>query len=109
MADQNLKQRYDRTTLLPRRNLKTFTARIVERLTHDGHPAVVLDRTAFYPTGGGQPNDRGKLGHALVVDVIERDTDSAVLHVLDFPQMPEPSGRLATRWPASWIGRAALT
>ncbi len=64
---------------------KTFTARIVERLTHDGRLAVALDRTAFYPTGGGQPNDRGKLGHALVVDVIERDTDSAVLHVLDLP------------------------
>jgi alanyl-tRNA synthetase len=61
---------------------KTFTARIVERLTHDGHPAVVLDRTAFYPTGGGQPNDRGKLGDALVVDVIERNADGAVLHVL---------------------------
>jgi alanyl-tRNA synthetase len=43
---------------------------------------VVLDHTAFYPTGGGQPNDRGKLGNALVLDVIERDTDSAVLHVL---------------------------
>ena len=41
---------------------KTFAARIVERLTHDGQAAVVLDRTAFYPTGGGQPNDRGKLG-----------------------------------------------
>jgi alanyl-tRNA synthetase len=65
---------------------KTFTARIVERLTHDGRLAVVLDRTAFYPTGGGQPNDRGKLGHALVVDVIERDTDSAVLHVFDLPE-----------------------
>jgi alanyl-tRNA synthetase len=61
---------------------KTFTARIVERTTHDGHPAVVLDRTAFYPTGGGQPNDRGKLGDALVVDVIERNADGAVLHVL---------------------------
>ena len=64
---------------------RSFTARIVERLMHDGQPAVVLDRTAFYPTGGGQPNDRGKLGKALVVDVIERDTDSAVLHVLDLP------------------------
>jgi alanyl-tRNA synthetase len=65
---------------------KTFTAHIVERLTHDSRPAVVLDRTAFYPTGGGQPNDRGKLSNALVVDVIERDTDSAVLHVLDPPE-----------------------
>src|SRR5512136_3067218 len=61
---------------------KTFTARIVERLTHDGHPAVVLDRTAFYPTGGGQPNDRGSLGEALVVAVVERESDGAVIHVL---------------------------
>jgi alanyl-tRNA synthetase len=63
--------------------LKTFTAHVVERLTHEGHPAVVLDRTAFYPTGGGQPNDRGRLGNALVVDVIERDADGAVIHILE--------------------------
>ena len=63
--------------------LKTFAARVVERLTHEGHPAVVLDRTAFYPTGGGQPNDRGKLGDALVVDVLEREADGAVIHVLE--------------------------
>ena len=64
--------------------LKTFTARIVERLTHEGQPAVVLDRTAFYPGGGGQPSDRGKLGEALVMDVIERDApaDGGVLHIL---------------------------
>src|SRR5262245_23772930 len=31
--------------------------------------AVVLDRTAFYPTGGGQPHDTGWLGDARVVDV----------------------------------------
>jgi len=62
--------------------LKTFTARIVERLTHDDCPAVVLNRTAFYPTSGGQPNDQGRLGEALVVDVVERETDGAVIHVL---------------------------
>src|SRR5512143_2205802 len=64
--------------------LKTFSARVVERLTHAGQPAVVLDRTVFYPTGGGQPNDRGKLGEALVVDVLERDApaDGEVLHIL---------------------------
>jgi alanyl-tRNA synthetase len=60
----------------------TFTARIVERVIRDGRPAAVPDRTAFYPTGGGQPNDKGELGNALVVDVIERDSDSAVLHIL---------------------------
>ncbi len=72
--------------------LKTFTARVVERLTHAGQPAVVLDPTAFYPTGGGQPNDRGRLGEALVVDVIERDApaDGAVVHVLSTPTLPSP-------------------
>ena len=63
--------------------LKTFNARVVERWTHEGRPAVVLDRTAFYPTGGGQPNDRGRLGDVLVVDVIEREADGEVIHVLD--------------------------
>ena len=37
--------------------LKEFDARVVE--LRDG--AVVLDRTAFYPTGGGQPGDTGVL------------------------------------------------
>jgi alanyl-tRNA synthetase len=70
--------------------LKTFSARVVERLTQAGRPAVVLDRTAFYPTGGGQPNDRGKLGDALVVDVVEREADGAVIHVLSTPTLPSP-------------------
>jgi alanyl-tRNA synthetase len=61
---------------------KTFTARVVERLMHDGLPAVALDRTAFYPTGGGQPNDQGRLGDVSVEDVVERETDGAVIHVL---------------------------
>lgn len=69
--------------------LKTFTARVVERLTHDGHPAAALDRTAFYPTGGGQPNDRGSLGEALVFDVIERESDGAVIHVLSHEVVAE--------------------
>lgn len=36
--------------------LRQFTATIVERTAHHGRPALVLDRTAFYPTGGGQPH-----------------------------------------------------
>jgi alanyl-tRNA synthetase len=61
---------------------REFDAQVVEALEHEGHPAVLLDRTAFYPTSGGQPNDTGRLGPARVVDVIDRD-DGEVLHVLD--------------------------
>ncbi|HVC33118.1 MAG TPA: DHHA1 domain-containing protein [Chloroflexota bacterium] len=46
-----------------------------------GRSAVTLDRTAFYPTSGGQPHDTGVLGGAPVVDVV--DAGDAVLHVLD--------------------------
>ncbi len=62
--------------------LQTFAAQVVERLRWKGHPAVVLDRSAFYPTGGGQPHDVGQLNGVRVVDVVERETDGAVLHVL---------------------------
>jgi alanyl-tRNA synthetase len=43
---------------------------------------AVLDRTAFYPTSGGQPFDVGLLGTARVVDVIDRD-DGTILHVVE--------------------------
>ena len=52
--------------------LREFDAAIVERTAHDGRPAVVLDRTAFYPTSGGQPYDTGSLGGVRVVDVVEQ-------------------------------------
>lgn len=44
---------------------------------------VKLDRTAFYPSSGGQPHDTGRLGEACVVDVI--DEDEEVVHVVDKP------------------------
>ncbi len=61
--------------------LKEFSARVKSL---DGRE-VVLDRTAFYPGGGGQPADKGKLGvgpiHASVVDVRREGGD--IVHVLD--------------------------
>ena len=60
-----------------------FTARVVERLEIDGHPAIVLDQTYFYPTGGGQPHDTGRVGDAAVIDVETREEDHAVVHILD--------------------------
>ncbi len=63
-------------------HLIEFDARVVdvtERVS--GWAAVILDRTAFYPTGGGQPSDTGTLNGARVVECID-DGDSGVLHVV---------------------------
>jgi alanyl-tRNA synthetase len=63
-------------------HLIEFEARVVdvtERVS--GWTAVVLDRTAFYPTGGGQPSDTGTLGGARVVECID-DGERGVLHVV---------------------------
>jgi alanyl-tRNA synthetase len=65
--------------------LLEFDARVIDLDERDdGAVAVVLDRTAFYPTGGGQPNDTGTLGDARVVDCIDAEEDG-VLHVIQGP------------------------
>ena len=65
--------------------LRTFEAHVVDRFDVNGRPAVILDRTAFYPEGGGQPADRGTLNQAEVVDVQTREADDEVLHILSAP------------------------
>ncbi len=55
--------------------------------TVDGRSQVTLDRTAFYPTSGGQPYDTGTLGDASVTDVIDLD-DGRIAHVVDRPLAP---------------------
>ena len=49
--------------------LKEFTAEIIECHSDDGGYATVLDRTAFFPEGGGQPSDTGFLNDTAVFDV----------------------------------------
>jgi alanyl-tRNA synthetase len=66
--------------------LLEFDASVVARREHEGRPAVVLNRTAFYAESGGQPWDTGSLGDARVVAVVEEGGE--VLHVLDRP-LPE--------------------
>ena len=61
--------------------LQEFQARVVE-VSDDGR-RVLLDRTAFYPTSGGQPFDLGELGGVAVVEVV--DEEDRVVHVLDAP------------------------
>jgi alanyl-tRNA synthetase len=63
-------------------HLTEFEARvtgITERVS--GWAAVTLDRTAFYPTGGGQPSDTGFIGEARVVECMDEEA-SGVLHMV---------------------------
>lgn len=59
-----------------------FSAAVLEYTTVKDNPAVVLDRTYFYPEGGGQLPDHGTLNGIAVTDVQTRESDRAVLHVL---------------------------
>jgi len=70
-------------------HLTEFEARVVDVTPRtSGWATVTLDRTAFYPTGGGQPGDTGSLNGARVVECIDGQ-DSEVLHVIhgDAPQI----------------------
>lgn len=63
-------------------HLVEFEARVVaqsERVS--GWTAIALDRTAFYPTGGGQPSDTGTLNDVRVVECID-DDENGIWHVL---------------------------
>jgi len=71
--------------------LTQFTARVVDIVEINGRSGVVLDRTAFYPTGGGQPHDRGTINGIAVVDVLE-DESGRVIHITE----SEPDGPGAT-------------
>ncbi|MGQ9634025.1 MAG: alanyl-tRNA editing protein [Bryobacteraceae bacterium] len=61
--------------------LTQFTARVVGRWA--GGCCLRLDRTAFYPTSGGQPHDEGTIAGVPVVDVIEEGDE--VVHVTGEP------------------------
>jgi alanyl-tRNA synthetase len=69
-------------------SLLGFSANVVDVKSTDRGDCIILDKTAFYPTGGGQPNDTGTLGDARVVDVFEHET-GFIYHLV------EPSGSLS--------------
>jgi alanyl-tRNA synthetase len=64
--------------------LHDFDARVIDVAREDGRTALVLDRTAFYATSGGQPYDIGVISangaELRVADVVEREQDGAILH-----------------------------
>ena len=63
--------------------LQTFTARVLSCEEAKDGWRVALDRTAFYPEGGGQPADHGLLGGVLVTDVHEKN--GVVFHTCSAP------------------------
>ena len=48
-----------------------------------GHTAVTLDKTIFFPTGGGQSCDKGTIAGFKVLDVYEDEKADDIIHVLD--------------------------
>jgi alanyl-tRNA synthetase len=76
-------------------NRLEFDAEIVERLPlADGALGLVLDRTAFYPTSGGQPHDTGRLEDAAVLDVVEMPDGRIVHRVEHDPGATRVHGRV---------------
>ena len=62
--------------------LREFDAELLDTVSYEGRTALVLDRSAFYPTSGGQPFDVGMFGDVRVLDVVEGE-DGRLLHVVD--------------------------
>lgn len=60
-----------------------FTARVTDCKECDGGYAVILDRTAFFPEGGGQESDRGVIDGASVLDVQIKDGE--IYHYTNAP------------------------
>jgi misacylated tRNA(Ala) deacylase len=81
--------------------LRAFDATVVD--VQDGR--VALDRTAFYPTGGGQPHDTGTINGLRVIDV--RKDGDAVWHTLaESATLPAPGETVSGE--LDWDRRHAL-
>ena len=77
--------------------LTTFTARVLTCEPAKTGFLVTLDRTAFYPEGGGQPADHGTLGAAAVTDVHEKD--GVIFHTCDAPVETGAAVEGSIDWP----------
>ena len=81
-------------------HLIEFEARVTDKTDRvSGWTAVTLDRTAFYPTGGGQPSDTGTLDGQRVLECID-DEENGIVHVIQ-GRAPEIGAAVKGRvdWP----------
>ena len=63
------------------RYIKEFTAEVLEVKEVDGRYHVALDKSAFFPGGGGQPADTGSIEENKVIDVYE--DKGIIYHVVE--------------------------
>lgn len=78
-------------------HLKTFSATVLACKPGKHGYDVVLDQTAFYPEGGGQPGDRGTLGGVTVTDTHEQS--GQVIHYCDGPLAVGSTVQGTIDWP----------
>src|SRR5215813_15505359 len=60
--------------------LLEFTASVIEVRETPDATHMILDRTAFYPTGGGQPNDTGSINGTEIIDVADGEAGT-IIHI----------------------------
>ena len=91
---------------------RTLDARVLEVSTAEGPPLVVLDVTAFYPGGGGQPSDRGAIlraadGRTWTVRAARR-VGGEIVHELEPGDDDPPAAGDLVRVDLEWARRLAL-
>jgi alanyl-tRNA synthetase len=61
-----------------------FDAHVIEvRKLPNGRLGVLLDHSYFYPTGGGQEHDTGRIGSGIVVDIFKDENTSQLVHAVE--------------------------
>jgi len=83
--------------------LREFDAQVLSCEPENARWRVRLDRTAFYPTSGGQPFDTGKLGDAKVVEVLDDEREGSSAEIIHFTAEPVAVG--ATHGSIDWPRR----
>lgn len=77
--------------------LTSFETTIIKRDYDESHsPYVLLNETAFYPTGGGQPHDTGKINNINVLDVVE--VDGELRHYVESLPLHENKALCCINW-----------
>jgi alanyl-tRNA synthetase len=83
--------------------LAEFTAQVSATAMFDGMQAVALDRSAFYPEGGGQPADQGTLNGSAVREL--RAEGELIWHLLDVAESADLTVGAAVRGRLDWSRR----